>query len=391
MPNNPIHEQCQRMTDIELTRALTVDKESFSEEFHDVAEHELGRRGLSVGDFINRVCVRHNNEPEFETALREAVGQIPPVLALWETWSFTNCFGQTLFFQKEALWTSVHLVQSEGPPQSFFIESEGGLKEVVAQFLNLEPVDHILKNEIRLDTWRIVAESNSRELIQIISGMLADRGIPSTVKSQGFRSCACGEGHLKIMVPEEYEKDAKSLVKDLDKERDRLYMEAGQLPDDASPSKALEIYQRLAVLAPEDALVHFNYGTILFELEQWEHAAEAFTRSAYADPGSRENLQNNLDYLEAISGKMTGGAEILHTRAALSTHLGKDCEAVGALYKQILEIDPLDAIAHLNLGYLLYQHEGNDREPAFHFQRYLEINPGAEDRAKIEEILSRLQ
>ena len=391
MVTNPIYEQCQRMTDVELIRSLTVDKESFSDEFHNIAGHELGRRGLSVGDFINRVRMRHNMEPEFETTLQEAVEQIPPVLALWETWFFTNALGQTLYFQKEALWTSVHLVQPEGPPRSCFIESESGLKEVVTRFLNLKSVDHILQNEIRLDSWRIVAESDSRELIQIMSGIFADNDIPSTVKSQGFRSCACGGGHLKIMVPEEYEKEARSLVKDLDKERDSLYKKADRIPEDAPASEALELYQRLAVLAPDDALVHFNYGTVLFELKQWEQAAEVFTRSAYADPGSQENLRNNLDYLKAISEKMTGGTEILHTRAALSTHLGVEPEIIGGLYKQILEVDPLDAIAHLNLGYLLYQHEGNDWEAASHFQRYLEINPQAEDRAQIEELLNQLQ
>lgn len=391
MPTDPIREQAEQMSDIELVRALTVDKESFSDQFHDVAEHELGRRGLSVSDFISRVRVRHNMEPEFESKLQEAVEQIPPLLALWETWFFTNALEQTLFFQKEALWTSVHLEQPEGPPRSFFIKSEDGLKDVVERFLNLDPVDHILKNEIRLDSWRIVAESDSREFIRVLSGKLGDNDIPSTVKSQGFRSCACGGGHLKIMVPEEFEKDAKSLVSDLERERDSLYQQAERLPDDAPASEALELYQRLAALAPDDALVHFNYGTILFEMEQWEEAAEAFTRSAYADPGSQENLQNNLDYLEAISEKMVGGPEILHTRAALSTHLSADPEVVAALYKQILETDPMDAIAHLNLGYLLYQHEGYDWEAATHFQQYLEINPEAEDRAQIEEILNQLR
>lgn len=388
---DPIREQCQRMSDRELIRALTVDKVSFSDTFHNVAGHELGRRGLSLGDFINRVHIRHNMEPEIETTLQEAVDRIPPVLALWETWFFTNALEQILFFQKEAMWTSVHLVQPEGPPRSCFIESETGLKEVVTQFLNLKPVDHVLQNEIRLDSWRIVSESDSQDLVRIISGRLADRDIPSTVKSQGFRSCACGGGHLKILVPEEYEGDAKSLIKDLDRERDSLYEQAERLPEDAPLPEALELYQRLSVLAPDDALVHFNYGTILFELDQWEQAAEAFTRSAYANPGSRENLQNNLGYLEVISGKMIGGTEILHTRAALSTHLGLEPEVIGMLYKQILEIDPMDAIAHLNLGYLLFQHEGNDWEAANHFQRYLEIHPEAEDRAQIEEILNQLQ
>jgi len=391
MTTDTMREQCAQMTDIELIHALTVDRESFSDQFHDVADHELARRGLSVSDYINQVRIRHNNEPEQESTLWEAVEQIPPILALWETWFFTNSLGQTLYFQKESMWTSVHLVQSEGPPRSSFIESESGLKDVVSKFLNLEPVHDILENEIRLDSWRIVAESNSRELIQILSGMLADKDIPSTVKSQGFRNCACSGGDLKIMVPEEYEKDAKSLVKELDKERDRLYEKASELPEDAPPSEALELYQRLVVLAPDDALVFFNYGTILFESEQWEQAAEAFIHAAYADPGSEENVGNNLAYLEAISEKMIGGTEILHTRAALSTHLGEDPDTIGTLYKQVLEIDPLDAIAHLNLGYLLYQHEGNDWEAASHFQRYLEINPEAEDRTHIEEILNQLQ
>jgi thioredoxin-like negative regulator of GroEL len=391
MNTDAMREQCQLMTDIELIHALTVNKDGFSQQFHSLADHELTHRGISLSDFCNKVHVRHNKEPDQETTLQEALDQLPPILTLWETWFFTNCLGQILYFQREAMWTSVHIIQQEGPPRSFFIESEIGLKETVSKFLNLESMDDMLENEIQLDTWRIVYESESQELVRILSGMMADKEIPSTVKSQEFRSCACGGGHLKIMVPEEYEQDAKSLVKELDKERNRLYDEASDLPDDAPASEVMELYQRLSVLASNDALVFFNYGTALFELGQWENAAEAFTHSAHADLRSKENIRNNLAYLEAISEKMPESTQVLHTRAALATHLDFEPESIGALYRDALAIDPTDGIAHLNLGYLLYQHEGNDNEAAAHFKKYLEINLKAEDREHIEEILNQLQ
>ncbi|MBN1779861.1 hypothetical protein JW948_01945 [bacterium] len=385
-----IRNRCSQMTDIELIHALTVDKNDFSEQFHQIADMELTRRGLTLQDFLNRVRVRINNGPEQASTIQEAVEQIPSLLPLWETRFFTNSLGHVLFFQKEAMWIRVHFDLPEGQNRSFFIESESGLKDAVQQFLNLEPVDVLPDHEIRLDSWRIVAESDSPDLIRIISGMMAENSIPSAVKSQEYRGCACGGGRLKVMVPHHYEKDARHLVKELDKERDKLYDAASGLPDDAAAADAAGIYQRLAVLAPDDAVVLFNYGTVLFDMEHWDDAAEAFTRSAYADLRDEENGRNCLDYLSAISQKRTGSAEILHTCAALSAQLNADPESIAAIYRRILETDPKDGIARLNLAYLLIRHEGSETEAGSHFQKYLEINPEAEDSEQIKAILDQL-
>ena len=54
---------------------------------------------------------------------------------------------------------------------------------------------------------------------------------------------------LKDAYPKAY---AKSVLKDLKRETDQLYKEAGSFAEDTDIQHELDVYRRLAILAPDD-------------------------------------------------------------------------------------------------------------------------------------------
>lgn len=388
--NDDMRAQCELMRDEELVRAITIEKDQFAPSFYDAVNYEMFKRGFALSDYVNKIRIRHSNGPEIETTWDAIESKIPEELSLWEAWFFTNSLEQQLYFQKEAMWTSVHFVAHEEGPESYFIQSDLLMKELVRKFVFLEDWRDGLENDVQLEAWRIVVESDSVDYIKLISGKLADHDIISTVKSQGYRNCACsGGGMYKILVPDEFEIEAKDLMAQLEFETDQLYREAENFTEASDPARELYVYQQLSVLAPDDPFVHYNLGIVLYYQGKYEEAADAFTESAFIDPMNIEMLENNLEYLQEIAQKLPDHLDILHTIAGLLNQKGVPVSEIASVYEKILLQDPMDELAHLNLGYLCYQDEDLESEAIKHFKQYLSLNPNAEDKDEIELIIQQ--
>lgn len=80
-----------------------------------------------------------------------------------------------------------------------------------------------------------------------------------------------------------------------------------------------------------------------------------------------------------------------HYNLALAYDLNHRYKEAVWEYKKALEIAPDDADTHYNLG-IVYDDHIKDREKAiFHYHKYLELCPDAEDAATVEEWISRAQ
>ena len=385
-----MRDQCSQMTDEELVRAITIEKEEFSDAFRTVADYEMTRRGVSIADYINRIQTQHNLDPAVETTIDYAVGSLPDEMPIWDAWHFINCLDQRLMIQKEYQWITLIFRDTEMPSESYFIQSSLMVKDVISKFLQLQDWREGLANQIHLENWPILTDSDSMDYIQLVAGKLADQGIPSTVKSLGYMGCACAGGHLKILVPLENEPEAQAVLKELKTETQHLYDEANELPEDVDSAVALPIYRRLAVLAPDDFLVYYNLGTILYEAGELNEAADILAHAAVLGAGDRENFENCVDYLKEIAGQLTNDSEILHTVASFLIQLNAAPEEIASYYEKALVLSESDALAHANLGHLYY-HDGDlDEKATLHFKRYLELEPDAEDREQIEMILDEI-
>jgi Flp pilus assembly protein TadD len=172
-----------------------------------------------------------------------------------------------------------------------------------------------------------------------------------------------------------------------------LYRKAEELAKQGDIQQELEVFNHLAKLQPDDEIVFFNRGVLLFNRQRYEEAADSFIQ---ANSNARKAshlaiVEDSEAYLRQILEILPRSAGIHHALAHFALNDGNLGEAEKH-YQNILSLKPDDADAHLNLGYLYYQGDvyQNDRVLK-HFQRYLELNPQAEDREAIEAILENLK
>ena len=62
MNQDPITQQCFEMNDQDLVRALTIDKEYYSDQFREIASRELARREVNLSELVDRIEVTLNNQ-----------------------------------------------------------------------------------------------------------------------------------------------------------------------------------------------------------------------------------------------------------------------------------------------------------------------------------------
>ncbi len=155
--------------------------------------------------------------------------------------------------------------------------------------------------------------------------------------------------------------------------------------------KAAEFYQKYIELNPKStAEAYKQLGISLFESQQFAEAAPAFQEALKAIPEDitlnyklAQSLQKSEQYEEAeqvylmlteISPKNLAA---YHNTIVLMYDEAKLPEKAVAAATQLVEIDPNNAEAHFNLGYMLIKKK-NFAEAANAFKKVIEIDPNME-------------
>ena len=177
--------------------------------------------------------------------------------------------------------------------------------------------------------------------------------------------------------------------------------------------EALGHYQKLAELEPRRARWHHNIGVIYRESGREEEAAEAFFRARKIDSGGEGSYPTAPPELDRLSSAALEAREqknytkaielYLHllrqdpfmtdVRYNLAHTLAAAGEKNRALreYNRIVRSDPDYALAHLNLGILLFDKNRRSQEAARHFRRYLQLEPAAEQAELIRRYLRQIR
>ena len=383
-----IAEQCARMADKDLVLALTQHRDHYEPVFFKAAEQELLNRGIRLDDLQNRLVIPVVGSPPIEISLENALMAMDEEMPLWDVRIFINSLNETLVFQKEAFWISIQYAAIDGQTRSFHIEHAEKMKDVLRLFVQMNPKLAETGSEIFINEWPIISESDSIEYLRVLSSKLGEAQIPTTLKKTDGPRCNCGPA-FKLLVAQEYEKDAKKILKSLDQRVAELYAIAESFSEETSVEEELAVYNELADLIQTDPIVLFNRGVILFEKQQYEQAALDFIRSAHMDPGNLENIESCVSYLRQIVDEHIPNNDLLLNLAVLMTQTGYPNDQIIPVYEAILQSDDRNAIAHASLGHLFYE-EGSDDKAGEHFKAYLDILPSAEDREQIEMILETL-
>lgn len=383
-----IAEQCSRMSDKDLVLSLTLHKDDYEPVFFDAAEQELLNRGIRIRDLQNRLVIPFADKPPVEISLENALQMIGEEMGLWDVRIFINSLNETLVFQKEVFWISIQYLSVEGQTRTFHLEHADKMKDVLIYFAHMDPKLSETGSEILISQWPIIAESDSIEYLRVLSARLGDSQIPTTLKKTDGPRCNCGPA-FKLLVADSHEKEARKILKSLDERVKELYAIAESFSEETPVEEEIAVYNELADLVQDDAIVLFNRGVILYDQQQYEHAAHDFIRSAHLDTSNLENIESCVSYLRQIVDEHVSGNELLLNLAVLMTQTGYPGDQIIPVYETILQTDENDAIAHASLGHLFYE-TGDDDKAAGHFKTYLELLPGAEDREQIEIILETL-
>jgi len=200
---------------------------------------------------------------------------------------------------------------------------------------------------------------------------------------------------LSVLAPPEYKENVKEVAAEIENKIQALRDEIAALAaNNERDPKLLECYEQLAQLVEGDPAVSYGRGILLFARGRNEEAAEAFMETL----GARGNLSDeeyeayqkeSEEYLVRLAEALPENSSVLHFLASEAMSAQDNAKTI-AYYEKILAAFPSDSIAHMNLGFLYYQDQNANARAARHFKTYLELEPQAEDRAAIEEILATL-
>lgn len=390
-------EQCSQMSDRELVRAATIDREEFNEQFLEIIAGELRDRNIDLAGVAEPVKLRFNDQVERALAIEEALAELKRELTARDSWSLTNYLEETLVIQKDAAGFLLHYYFEEQYHNSFLLNSFDTLAQTVRQFCRFEDWYENIEHDFYLDDWSVLVSSPSRDYIDIIAAALDKSGVRHIVRgsSPGWAEwIPMGRGSsssLNILIPREQGGAAERVLDEIEKTIEALHRQADALAEKGDLPKELEVYNYLAKLQPDDEVVFFNRALILFDLERYPEAASSFIQAVINGIAAKHLtvVEDSKAYLQEILQKVPPDPEILHTLASFSLEEEQPAEAE-KYYRMILDLKPGDEIAHLNLGYLCYRDERRNHQALQHFREYLKLKPGAEDREAVEAIIKEL-
>ena len=388
--------QCEEMSNAELIRAITIDRDTYTEAFFSIAGQELQKRGVALSEATNSVKVRIGERFIGALSIDEALKCLDELLHLWEMIRFTNCLDQKVAIQKGSLcWSGMVLSGEE--MSGFLISSDEALKDIVRKILCLEEWGQSIKDVFNPDDWTTLSGEETLGFVNRLCLDLSRESIPASLKiDRESKAKACqdgqckkGEGPLKVIVLKKDLEAAQIILDNLRQEVEKLYQEIEKLPEDSDRELELSLYKRLFELAPEDETVAFNLGVMLFEDEALTESIDAFIIAAF-NRNDSEIREDAAGYLEEILEKTPENTVILHTLASLAMEKG-DPDLIEGYYRRIIDLSPNDPVAHLNLGHFYYTDNRDDALAKNHFQRFLSIDPESDEAEQVRKLLTEIE
>jgi tetratricopeptide (TPR) repeat protein len=145
--------------------------------------------------------------------------------------------------------------------------------------------------------------------------------------------------------------------------------------------KAIEAYERVLGVDPDNAEAHNNLGIIYKEQGDIDKAVEHFQRVVMSNPGMEE-AHNNLGVMYYLSKDQRNAVMEYRKALELNPHNVTSQINLGLVYRaqglerqsidiieEVLTIEPFNLEAHYNLG-LLYEGLGHMEKAVWHYSRF---------------------
>ncbi len=207
--------------------------------------------------------------------------------------------------------------------------------------------------------------------------------------AMAWRSVAMSYSNLGIR-PAKLEAITKAYeFRDKVSERERYIIEADYYKSwETSYDKALEAYQRLLDLYPDDTIGNTNLGILYFELEEWDRAIALYERNLRNNPDDRLSTWNLIETYEAMGlydnshriierylQRNPDNIDFLFKQINVYLYQGEYGQAQAQLEK-VLSLDPENQLGvDVRMGQILLL-EGRFEEALKLFQKMPEANQG---------------
>jgi tetratricopeptide (TPR) repeat protein len=394
MDRQAAEEKCHFMSVRELLRATTTDRGDYEPFFHQIAEAELGRRWHQVQEVKKTVRISLNDQDDETVTPQEALARLDQQIRRWDTWVLTNCLGDVLLLQQERHWWVGHHAREGSYVASFHTEDAAEAKNTALRFLELQDAGALFDDAYDITQMIVLRQTTSRDLAEAMVSELEEKEIPVLVQTSAANSLFHSDqssgrrsGYVLLVTPE-HALEAQEAVKAIDTLIERLHQKAELFSQRGETDKEIELYDRILGMTPDDEVALFNKGIALLETERYSDAADCFVEAALlADDETGPRVE---ECLKELTEKIPNNTEVLNALADLARRRG-DLEQARTYLAAILSVQPDNYVAHASLGYLYFNESVDARQALFHFGEYLRLNPDADDREIIEELVRELE
>ncbi len=141
--------------------------------------------------------------------------------------------------------------------------------------------------------------------------------------------------------------------------------------------QALETYQKVAALTPDDASLHNNLGTLYSDMHKFPESQAEFEKAAQLDPANASRYYFNIGAIMYNAGKM---------------------DAAAAAFKKVIQLEPKNAVAYYQegqalMGKVTMTPQGKVVAPPGTieaFQTYLKLDPNGPYAAIAQQMIATL-
>lgn len=141
------------MTDVELLRATTIEKDDYSPSALSAIRMEMARRGLDAAKLMDQIRVaKEGSEPEICTHA-EALERLSPGMPEWKPMTFTNAVNQQLIVSRQRSNWNAHFLALEEYQYSAIVPDITQIKSLLVSFMRLEDADLAGQQEYNLIEW----------------------------------------------------------------------------------------------------------------------------------------------------------------------------------------------------------------------------------------------
>ena len=380
------------MDDIDLVRALTLDKAQNTDRFHQIASQTLTERGLDLAHFINQIQVRTPaGQRQGPLSVEQALGNLDAAAPLWQSWLFTHSLDQSLLLQRHPRYWLVSHYLDERYAHTCILGDYQTLIDLLRRFLQLQDWRPLAGPFHDLDAWPHLARATSRPYLEAVAAELDRAKVLYALQSPTEQTAK--PPLLTLVVPQEQTPQAQEALNRFEHQVRQACDQALALADGPERQREVDLYRQLSRWMPDNPALFYNWGSALYELGRYEEAAAAFieavsrglpesektvqlqTKSSpfggylgmialllkklrpagppkpQAPPPYPDFLDDAELFLVRLLKKIPDPLKALHTLAAIASHK-RDLESARHYYQQIAAIAPNDEVARTQLALL---------------------------------------